>query len=327
MRIQVSLSRLFHPPFGQLLGCLVACLCLAGQSAEAQTLLIPGTGTLIDEVGDHFEDESWSYVPQLPKGSSSLNKVDNFPIGYATNGRWQENTYRGQPDVVQRVATPPGGLANSKGALLLRSMNTGIPGRVSHQMQQDDLLCNINTKLNGYVPVDWNPNFVVRVYLPPFEQWENRSGPSFGVRADLLGYEQSKSFVNFRRLPQQELEQFWPGFFICHQRKEETADGKPLAYFIMRAGNRGEDLMGPTIKELGWWTLGMSFTADGKCHYFASQGLDKLTREDYLGSYYPHGFKAERFQTFFFNVVSWDDGKTWSTPWVVDDCMFYMTRR
>lgn len=299
----------------------------SSQSASAQMLLIPGTGTLVDEVGDHFEDEKWSYTFESPKGSGAINHVDNFPAGYSVNGRWSESTYRGQPDVVQRVPTPPGGLPESKGALLIRSLHTGVPGRSSYQMQQDDLLCNINTKMNGYIPVSWNPNFVVRVYLPPFEQWEDRSGPSFGVRADLMG-SKIDNMVRFRNFMNngREMEQYWPGFFICHQRKQETADGKPAAYFIMRAGNQGEDLQGPMIKELGWWTIGMSFTPDGRVHYFASPGLDRLKREDHIGSYYPHGFRADRFQTFFFNVVNGDNGRTWSTPWVVDDCMFYMTK-
>ncbi len=297
-------------------------------SASAQTVLIPCTGTLVDEVGDHFEDENWSYTFELPKGSGAINHVDNFPAGFSLNSRWSESTYRGQPCVVKRVPTPPGGLPASKGALMLRSLQTGVPGRPSYQMQQDDLLCNINTKIGGYIPVSWNPNFVVRVYLPPFEQWEDRSGPSFGVRADLMGTKINNT-VRFRGFANQsnDMEQYWPGLFICHQRKEEAADGKPNAYFVIRAGNQGEDLSGPTIKELGWWTIGMSFTADGKANYFASPGLDRLTREDYIGSYYPHGFRADRFQTFFFNVVNADNGRTWSTPWVVDDCMFYMTKR
>lgn len=295
-------------------------------SASAQTLLIPGTGTLVDEVGDHFEDEKWSYTFEAPKGSGSLNHVDNFPAGYSVNSRWSESTYRGQPCVVQRVATPPGGLPASKGALLLRSLNTGVPGRPSYEMQQDDLLCNINTKIGGYIPVSWNPNFVVRVYLPAFEQWEDRSGPSFGVRADLMGTKINNT-VRFRGFVNNEMEQYWPGLFICHQRPQDNAEKKHAAYFIIRAGNQGEDLTGPTIKELGWWTIGMSFTSDGRVHYFASPGLDHLKKEDYIGSYYPHGFRADRFQTFFFNVVNMDNGRTWSTPWVVDDCMFYMTKR
>jgi hypothetical protein len=30
------------------------------------------------------------------------------------------------------------------------------------------------------------------------------------------------------------------------------------------------------------------------------------------------------FETIFFNVANMDDGKTWSTPWVVDDVSLYL---
>lgn len=297
-------------------------------SAQAQTVVLPGTGKLIDEVGDHFEDPAWSYSFNGTKSSSNLNKQDFQPLGISTNERWSEGGYRGHPDVIQRIATPPGGLKDSTGALLLRSMHTGVHNRPSYEMQQDDLLVNISTKLNGYIPVDWNPNFVVRVYLPPWEQWEDRTGPTFGLRADCVGRPMSpQQTVRFRRVSKPETEQYWPGFFIWHNAPQGNPATPHSAYFIIRAGNQGEDLSGPEIKQLGWWTLGMSVTGDGKVHYFAKPGIENLTMKDYLGSYYPHGFRAEHFQTFFFNVVNRDDGRTWSTPWVIDDPMFYMTRR
>lgn len=300
-------------------------LVLIPWSVQAQSIVVPGTGKFVDEVGDHFEGEDWKYTPNLPKGSSNLNRVDNYPAGGSDNGRWSESTYRGQPDVIQRIPNPPGGLPDSKGALLLRTRQSGILGQLSHEMQQDDLLVNISSKI-GYIPVGDNPNFVVRVYLPPWEQWESRTGPSFGVRADCMGREISPMSVGFRRRVNPESEQYWPGMFICHTRPEDSPDKKHGAFIIIRSGNRGEDLYGPTIKELGWWTLGMSVTGDGKVHYFASPGVDKLTMADHIGSYFPHGLRAERFQTFFFNVCNMDDGKTWSTPWVIDDPVFYKAR-
>lgn len=302
-----------------------------GNATYAQSVVVPGTGKLVDEVGDHFENEDWAYTLNGTKSSNNLNKVDNFPLGVSVNERWSEGHYRGHPDIIQRIATPPGGLKDSHGALLLRSKQTGVFGAPSYEMQQDDLLLNINSRLGGYIPVDWNPNFVVRVYLPPWEQWEDRTGPSFGLRADCVGRSmQPQQQVRFRRAaPKPETEQFWPGFFIWHTAPRDNAQqpGQHSGYFIIRAGNQGEDLSGPEIKQLGWWTLGMSVTGDGKVHYFAKPGLENLTMKDHLGSYYPHGFKAEQFQTFFFNVVNRDDGRTWSTPWVIDDPMFYMTRR
>ena len=69
----------------------------------------------------------------------------------------------------------------------------------------------------------------------------------------------------------------------------------------------------------------MSFTPDGSVHYYASEGIDDLTINDHLYSAFPYGYKCEGFHSCFFNVTSFDDGNTWSTPWVVDDPTFYNT--
>jgi hypothetical protein len=71
----------------------------------------------------------------------------------------------------------------------------------------------------------------------------------------------------------------------------------------------------------------MSFTPDGMVHYFASPGVDDLTAEDHITSQYPYGYRTEWMKTFFFNVCTKDDGKTWSTPWVIDDPKVYFVKR
>jgi hypothetical protein len=63
----------------------------------------------------------------------------------------------------------------------------------------------------------------------------------------------------------------------------------------------------------------MSFTSDGQVHYYASPGVDDLTADDYIMSSFPYSMKALTFNNFFFNVANWDTGRTWSTPWVIDD--------
>ena len=68
----------------------------------------------------------------------------------------------------------------------------------------------------------------------------------------------------------------------------------------------------------------MSFTSDGRTHYYASPGVDPLTEEDHIASTMPYGVRCEAFNTFFFNVANHDDGKTWSTPWIIDDPSFYI---
>lgn len=102
---------------------------------------------------------------------------------------------------------------------------------------------------------------------------------------------------------------------------------KTGAYIRIRSGRNGGELMGKRIDELGWWTLGIAFSPDGVVHYFASPGVDDLTEEDHITSQYPYGYRTETFKTFFFNVCSQDNGKTWSTPWVIDDPKVYFVPR
>ena len=87
----------------------------------------------------------------------------------------------------------------------------------------------------------------------------------------------------------------------------------------MRANNMGHDINGPKLTETGWYTLGMTCTADGAVHYFLKQGVEDLTEQDRIGSSFPYGFRASQFETYFFDVLALDNGRTWSTHWVIDD--------
>jgi hypothetical protein len=68
----------------------------------------------------------------------------------------------------------------------------------------------------------------------------------------------------------------------------------------------------------------MSFTPDGQVHEYASPGTDDLTEEDRLYSSLPYGNKALYVDAFFGNVANLDNGRTWSTPWVIDDPAVYV---
>ena len=52
-----------------------------------------------------------------------------------------------------------------------------------------------------------------------------------------------------------------------------------------------------------------------------------LTADDHITSQFPYNYRTETLKTFFFNVCTKDDGKTWSTPWVVDDPKVYFIKR
>ncbi len=286
--------------------------------AEAQQMqvsdpVVPGSGIKVTQVGDDFEDPRWSYVMNGLKASHEQDENQRPPGGRSRNGRWYESAMRGQPDLIRRVPTPAGGLAGSEGALLLRTRLSGIPGEIADAQMQDDLLMGVQSRLGQSVPVSWTPSFTVRVYLPPFAQWENRTGASFGVRGDCRGAN-----------PEGEVEPYWPGFFIIFRSETNRQYKQDYAQISFRAQQTGKDLIGPRILEPGWWTFGMTFTPDGRVHYYAHAGTDDLTEQDHLFSSFAYGWECRYFDNMFVNVANREDGQTWSTPWVIDDPAFYV---
>jgi hypothetical protein len=289
--------------------------------------VVPGTGTELTQVADDFEEMDWEYIPNDPKSSEEIDEQQRLPMGKSRNGRWYEGIKRGHPDIVRRVATPEGGLPGSKGAMLMQSLQTGIPQRPSGKIQQDDFVANVQYKLGGPVSVSQVPSVTTRVFLPPIDQWEDRSGPHFAFRAavETTVMETKTRFLFSSSSEENEI--YWPGLFIVMDAKEQTGKQYDYAYFRIRADQRGGDYRGPQIEVTGWWTLGMSFTQDGMVHYYAKPGVDDLTAADHIGSQYPYGYRCERFRTFFYNVVNGDNGRTWSAPWIVDDPKVYLGGR
>jgi hypothetical protein len=303
--------------------------CLAAHLTAAP--LVPGTGQLLPQVGDNFEDPNWGFVHNFPKSSEEIDKQKRFPTGRSTNGRWYEGIKRGQPDFMRVVPTPEDGLPGSQYSLLMRTVHSGIPGRLTYRMQQDDLVVNCEGPLRTSISVAQSPSAVVRVYMPPFEQWEDRSGPTLGIRLALqthawkLPDEDEESPSLFRsRTKRYMTEVYWPGFFVQFQSKSDGRTTEDAAYLTIRGNTRGADVRGPEITTTGWWTFGMSCTPDGQVHFYASPGVDDLTSADYILSQYPYGYRAEHFRTLFFNICNRDDGSTWSTPWIIDDPSIYV---
>ncbi|GAB4152619.1 MAG: hypothetical protein Tsb009_28610 [Planctomycetaceae bacterium] len=293
------------------------------QNAAAQ-VVIPGSGQKVKGSGDDFEDEKWSFSHNFPKSSYNLDKRVREPRGSSKNGLWQESAKRGQPDLIKRVTPPAGGLPGSKGALLLRTLQSGIPGYFPQGSQQDDLLFQPQ---QGAVPVSMSPSVVVRVYLPPFEKWDDRTDTSFGFRiaVDATTYETKRRFFRRRRVAKNEM--YYPGMFIQFNSPKDSNEKEKSAVFIIRGNNYGQDVMGPKITKTGWWTLGMSLSPDGRVHYFASPGVDKLTMKDHILSAQYRGLRFNNYHTFFFDLISKNDGKTWSTPWIIDDPFLYYGTR
>lgn len=296
----------------------------------AQRPVVPGTGSEILGVADNFEDPNWDYIPRDPKSTEDIDENQRGPMGRSTNGRWYEGIKRGHPDVVKRVLTPSGGLPGSEGALLLRSKFTGIPGRPSGKMHQDDFVANVQYRLRRTINISEVPSVTTRVFLPPVAEWEDRSGPHFGYRIALETTAMVDKEVGIgifkREIREMGNEVYWPGMFVEFESKTETRKENDYAYIRIRSNRRGGDFRGPQIATTGWWTMGMSVTPDGMVHYYASPGVDDLTEEDYITSQYPYDYRAERFRTFFYNICSADDGRRWSTAFIVDDPKVYVLR-
>jgi hypothetical protein len=281
---------------------------------------VPGSGRRVMEVGDDFEDPKWNYIANLPKSSENIDGQARLPGGVAANGRWFEPQMRGAPDIVQRVATPPGGLPGSKGSMMMETLWSGVPGRASFKPQQDDFVADVASKI-GMIPVSRWPSVVVRVYLPPFDKWEKRTGNSFGYRASVHS---TKTSMSWGRHTAKD-DTAWPGMFICFYSKKDSGAKEDSAQFIIRADQMGQDVAGPRITKGGcWYTMGMSFGANGQVNYYVKEGVENLTAKDHVASYFPYGSRCEQLETFFFDLVNMDDGHSWSTQWIVDDAFLYL---
>jgi hypothetical protein len=315
------------------IGCAVVAVSsvLVGiENADAQRPVVPGTGSEIVGVADDFEDPSWSYTKRDPKSTEDIDENQRGPMGRSNNGRWYEGIKRGHPDIVQRVSTPTGGLEGSEGALLLKSKFTGIPGRPSNKMHQDDFVANVQYRLKRKINVAEAPSVTSRVFLPPVAEWEKRSGPHFGFRLALetTAMVDKEVGIGIFKRTKEEMgnEVYWPGMFVEFESKHKTHNESDYAYWRIRSNRRGGDFRGPQITTTGWWTVGMSVTPDGMVHYYASPGVDNLSEEDYITSQFPYDYRCERFRTFFYNVCSADDGRRWSTAFIVDDPKVFVLR-
>jgi hypothetical protein len=300
------MNRTFHT--WVLLFSATALVAFVGAGAKAAGPFVPGTGEFLGDCCDNFEDPGWSYRYNHPKSSHEQDENQRGPGGRSRNGLWHEGGKRGTPDLVKRIETPLGGIPGSTASLMFATRNSGIPGRVANSQQQDDLLMLFDKRLGRSIPMAWQPSCTVRVYVPPFEEWENRSGPQFGMRADCTG-----------RNPDGTVEAYWPGMFLLFQSETNKGVEADSAKISVRGDRLGHDVRKVNIAEPGWWTLGMSFTSDGQVHYYAGEGVDDLTSDDYIMSSFPYSMRCITMNNFFFNVANWENGRSWSTKWVIDD--------
>ena len=195
--------------------------------------------------------------------------------------------------------------------MVIQSLYSGIPGTITNQQQQDDLLSNSEQLAGRALPVTWSPNCVCRVFIVPHTKWEERNGASFGYRCGLVGWGKENN------------EEYWPGIFYHMERGLKDNQRTYAIRAWVRADGHGRDMPELTFEPESWMTMGMSCTPDGACHFFARAGIDDLEEKDCIGSYWPYSYRAHSFQCFFYNVINMDDGRSVSTPWIIDDAYLY----
>jgi hypothetical protein len=137
---------------------------------------------------------------------------------------------------------------------------------------------------------------------------------------------EKKSFGFFGSRSETTNEPYWPGMWINFRSKTSRRIKEDSAFLTIRAETNGRDFRALNIPadQFGWWTLGMSFTANGMVHYYAHAGVEDLTAADHLASKFPYRYEAQRFRTYFFDACNKNDGKSWSTPFVIDDPQLYL---
>lgn len=309
----------------QLIRVLVFVIAIPVLFARAEAQLVPGTGVKQYKVGDDFEDQNWQWIPNGMKASREQDEMERRPLGYSNNGRWFESPKRGMPDVIERVPTPANGLPGSSHALRIQTINSGIPNRPSRSMEQDDLVMACASRIGG-IDASRSPSCTCRIWLPPFQNWEDRSGTHFGYRIDVKTTitEAKKGLIFTRRVKEQEA--YWPGFFFEFHSENDARFERDECVLLIRGNNRGQEVKSKLNLTPGWWTFGMSVTPDGRVHYYAREGVEDLRASDHLYSAFPYGYSAEMFATQFFNSVNSDTGSTWSTPFIVDDPAVFSLR-
>ncbi len=203
---------------------------------RADGQVVPGSGIRQTNVGDNFEDVNWKWHPNGEKASREQDELERRPLGGASNGRWFESPKRGQPDVIERVPTPEGGIPGSNFALKLQTLNSGIPHRPSRQMEQDDFVMACSSRI-GQTSSARSPSCTCRIWLPPFQNWENRSGSHFGYRIDCkTTTTEKKKGLLFSRTVREE-ESYWPGFFFEFHSETDPRYAEDEAVLLIR-GNQ-----------------------------------------------------------------------------------------
>ncbi|MEQ1862256.1 MAG: hypothetical protein ABMA13_20250 [Chthoniobacteraceae bacterium] len=245
--------------------CYLAALCLcAGGFALGG---VPGLGVVVDAISDEFE-APWSF---------------NSQTNLSANGLWY-GSFRGAPEVIQLVTPPDGATAESASALRLRSIDVSDDGNPG----MEDLVSDFydSTVLGRFLDFAEQPSFVTFAWFPPVADWPLAQNV-FGFR--LAAWDDT--LVSGGN-PHGE---YYPSIWAYR-------DSDGLGYLNARVGDGVVyDVIIAQITSTGWFTLGLSWNAQGQIEYYAAPGRRALGADDLL---YTDTVSARRLDTVPYHFFS-----------------------
>lgn len=250
---------------------------LESRADEVYTpLSILGRTNRLAPLCDDFEDSNW-HIEGLWRGGN--------PSG------------RGTPELITRVTTPLGGKVGSTGALEIRT--NSIDSDESPD-QEDFLTAEYTPRLGRRLTLADQPVFLVRVWLPPFNQWG--AYYRFGFRHEYFLMNGSKTYSSI---------------FLEYKKR---AGPKPVV--IIRIDKNEYANPNWVIDRDGWWTLAVGFDEKGVDYFYAYPGLGIPTGKEKIfdGGQIRGGddTSIDYFNYSFFSLMYLPTGNA-SPPIVIDD--------
>ena len=232
------------------------------------------------------------------------------------------------PTRSKSIPTPPAACAGSQQALLLRTLNSGIPGYALQRRPAG----RPDRQLPRTPPRRHPRRRTPQLHRPRLPAAGRAVGTALRPavrlpRQPVDGHHRRKTTGFFSSGSSTEVEPYWPGMWIhfranAHQehqgrhglhRRPRRPHGPRLPRPRDRpssAGGRSACRSPPTA----WCTTTPAPAS-------TSSPPPTTSRRSI-----PYSYTARDFRTYFFDVCNRNDGRTWSTPFVIDDPKLYVVR-